>query len=100
MNAEYKTLYDKWCDHKKFISVVSVIYDTDEYKRLKEWCENNLDEFNNSILEQLNYGSNWSVQLLQDIYGDNEYDLELEGIYILDTLCEKWIEKLKTKNLK
>jgi len=97
MNNEFLELYNKW--HSSFI--FSALGSADPaaksyYNELKQWCLDNPKEFKESILEQLKEGPNWSVGLLDDIYGD-ELGVKAEGYVGLKDWCNFWVLILENK---
>ena len=93
MDSEYKRLYEAWNDTVKFSAVMS--HSNDEWNELLDWCKNNKDKFNSSILEQLKQHPTWAVQLLEEIYG---YPVEIfnkDAFNPLSVVCTFWIYMLE-----
>lgn len=97
MNKDFLELYNKW--HSSFMFSAYGSSDPSAkpyYEELKKWCLDNPKEFKESILEQLKEGPNWSVDLLDDIYG-KELGVSAEGYVGLDLWCSFWVIILENK---
>lgn len=97
MNKDFLELYNKW--HSSFMFSAHGSSDPSAkpyYEELKKWCLDNPKEFKESILEQLKESPNWSVDLLDDIYG-KELGVSVEGYVGLDLWCSFWVMILENK---
>jgi len=91
MNKEYQELYNKWHSTFRFSALGSSDPKAKEsYDKLKEWCKDHIDEFKESIIEQLKESPNESVRLLDDIFGMDNC-IEIDGYCPLDLYCSLWI---------
>ncbi len=63
---------------------------------MKAWCIAHKKEFKESVLEQLKEEPNWSVELLDDIFG-KELGVKTEGYVGLKDWCNFWVLILENK---
>lgn len=94
MCLEYEKLYEEWMRDVGFSS--TLVFQGESWNRLLEWCRENREEFKKSILEQLKESPNWSVQLLDEIYG-KELGVKAEGYVGLKDWCNFWVLILENR---